>query len=101
MARRRNTEVETDTLDTEEQTMMGDHGADETGESRGKGRKSVPRSRITLSLTTDTVRRLRNAANYEGMSPCDLVEAVLGPVVRPYVVSLRGKRFERPSGEAA
>jgi hypothetical protein len=54
----------------------------------------VRRSKITLSLDVDTVRRLRLLAEFRGCHPRDLVAAAVADLVAGLVV------YERPQGSA-
>ncbi len=101
MARRRSADLEIEPMSSDEQALTLDAGADETATRTRRGRREVRKIRITLSLTEDTVRRLRNCANYENMTPCDVVERLIAEPLRPYVISLRGRRITGESGEAA
>jgi hypothetical protein len=85
----------------EEQTPPLDASAEEQTPPRNRRKKDTRKLRITLSLSEDVVRRLRSAANMENMLPCEVVEMLIDGPLRPYVISLRGKRIVSEPGEAA
>ncbi len=101
MGRRRSETLDIEPIGTDDQGSTLDAGADETVASTRRGRREVRKVRITLSLSEDVVRRLRNCANYENLTPCAVVEKLIDLPLRPYVISLRGKRITSEAGEAA
>jgi len=70
-------------------------------ETRSRRRKDAPMGRITLTMERDTIVKLRFASISEGINPCEFVERLLKPVVRPYVLSIRDRRSVSEPGEAA
>jgi len=70
-------------------------------EPRSRRRKDAPLGRITLTMELDTITKLRFASISERVQPCEFVERLLKPVVRPYVLSIRDRRNAIESGETA
>jgi hypothetical protein len=52
----------------------------------------VKTGRIVLTLEAETLKKLRHAAVEEGVDPCVIVERLLKPFVRPFVMSYRDRR---------
>jgi len=100
MARRKLDPITRDSQEDTEELGGDTNGAPEP-ETRSRRRKETPLGRITLTMELDTITKLRFASISERVQPCEFVERLLKPVVRPYVLSIRDRRTAPEPGEAA
>lgn len=101
MARGKREVATRDISETSEQGIIADLSGQETATKKLRRKKDVAMSRITLSLPADLTKKLRHAAIEQGLAPCEIVEGLLEPAVRQYVLSIRNRRPESEPGEAA
>jgi len=91
MARRSKDTPLVDTADESQHDGNGDGALSAPGPQR-RLRRDDETARITLTMRRGIIVKLQHAALHNGVRPCKYVEDILGPLVAPYVVSIRNPR---------